>query len=48
MRAGVTLAAAIIAAITLLTTWSISLLPRARDLVVATHTPAASSSILRR
>ena len=47
MRAGATLATAIISAIALLTAWSISMLPRASDVVAAIQTPVSSSSMLR-
>jgi len=48
MRTGVTLAAAIIAAIALITAWSMASLPRARDVVATLHTPVSSSPLLRR
>jgi len=39
MRTSVTLAAAILAAIVLTTAWSISMLPRGRDVAAAIQTP---------
>jgi len=43
MRTSMTFAAAILAAIVLTTAWSISMLPRARDVAAATQTPGSNA-----
>jgi hypothetical protein len=48
MRPSLTLAAAILSAIALTTAWSISMLPRARDVMAAIQPPVSSSSMLQR
>jgi hypothetical protein len=45
MRLNVTLAAAIMSAIALTTAWSISMLPRARDVMAAIQPQVSSSSM---